>query len=109
MPFIQAVTGVTSRVKSRLLRHDVVKAEHAVDHADFRVHVAQPDEAVALDAVPEVILHVEVHGVGAGLPDLVEPLVGALERADIRNVAQGQDRAHLAELDLDAWDRRCRS
>ena len=79
-------------------RHDLVEAEDGVDRADLRVHVAEPDEAVALDAVPEVFLHVEVHGVGAGLPDAVEAFVVAPERADVGQVADLQHRAHLAEL-----------
>jgi hypothetical protein len=40
-------------------------------------------------------------GVGAGLPDPVEPLVGALEGSDVGDVAECQDRADLAELDVD--------
>ena len=31
------------------LGDDLIVAENAVDHADFRMHVAEPDEAVALD------------------------------------------------------------
>ena len=36
------------------------------------VRVAAPDPSVALDSVKEALAAVEVEGVGAGVPDLVE-------------------------------------
>ena len=58
---------------------EVEVAPDGRDGAGFRVHVADPDQAVALDAIPEIVLHVEVDGVGADLPDVVEPLIIAFE------------------------------
>ena len=81
--------------------HHGIVAKDAVDHANLGMHVAEPDESVALDAIPEKFLHVEVHGVGTRLPDFVEALIGALEGADVGNVAQCKNRADLAELDVD--------
>ena len=54
-------------------------AEHRSYGHDFRMHVADPYEAVPLDAVPEIVLHVEVDGVGSGFPDLVDPFIVTLE------------------------------
>ena len=55
------------------------------------MHVSDPDKAVPLDPVPDVVLHVEVDGVGAGLPDLVEPFVIALEASEIGYVPVAGD------------------
>ena len=98
MPFIHSVTGRDVARQVERARHDLVEAEHGVDGADLRVHVADPDEPVALDAVPEILLHVEMDRVGADLPDAVEPLVVAPERADVGNVADLEHRAHLAQF-----------
>jgi hypothetical protein len=53
MPFIHSVTrgDVADHVEAG--RNHLIVAEDAVDHADLRMHVAEPDQAVALDAVPE--------------------------------------------------------
>ena len=90
-------------------RHDFVVAEDAVDHAHLRMHISQPDEAVAFNAVPEIILHVELDRVGADLPDLVEPVVRALEGTNVRDIANREDRADLRELRQRFADRRCQS
>ena len=50
------------------------------------MHVPDPDQPVTLDAVPQVVLHAQMHGIGPRLPDLVQALVAALERAQIRKV-----------------------
>ena len=49
-------------------------------------------------AVPEIILHVQMDRVRAGLPDLVEPLVAAPKRAQVRQVAIEKHRPHHFEL-----------
>jgi hypothetical protein len=80
-------------------RDDVVVAEDGVDGGGLGVHVADPDEAVAFDAVPEVFLHVEVDGGGAGLPDAVEAFVAGAEGAELGDVADHEDGADLGERD----------
>ena len=52
-------------------RNNIIEAKHGVYRADLGVHVADPDEAVALDAIPQVFLHVEMNRVSADLPDAV--------------------------------------
>ena len=47
------------------------------------VHIAHPHQAVALDAVPQVLLHIDVGGVGGGVPDAGQLLVATLARAAI--------------------------
>ena len=79
--------------------HDVIEAKDRVDGADLGVHVADPDEAIAFDAVPEVLLHVEMDGVRADLPDLIEPFVIAPEGTGVGEVADLEHGAHLAEFD----------
>ena len=51
------------------------------------MQVPDPDQPVALHAVPQVLLHTEVDGVGAGRPDAVEAFVARTERSYIRYVA----------------------
>ncbi len=78
--------------------HDFVEAEDGMDGTDFGVHVADPDQAIAFDAVPEVFLHVEMNGIGAHLPDLIEPLVVGAEGTEVRKVTDLEHGAHLAEF-----------
>ena len=61
-------------------------AEHGIHGHDFRVHVAHPDKPVAFDPVPQIVLHVEVDRIRGGLPDAVQPVVIAAERAEVRDV-----------------------
>ena len=79
-------------------RHHIVEAEDCMDRGDLWVHVANPHQPVAFDAIPEVVLHAEMHGVGPHLPDAVEPLVAGAKRADPRHVANPQHRPHLRQL-----------
>ena len=64
----------------RVLEEEVV-GEDVVDDAAGDVGVAHPAAAVAFGRVPDVVLHAEVAGVGAGFPDAVEEGVGGLEGA----------------------------
>ena len=56
------------------------------------MHVPQPHEVVALDAVPQEVLHVEEHRPGADAPDLVQALVaraiGAGDKRDAERIAK---------------------
>jgi len=69
------------------LRHQPRFAEHRQDGADFGVEVAHPDQPVAFDPVVDVLLTVEVDGVGGHLPDAVQPGVVGFERAAVLPVA----------------------
>jgi len=73
---------------------DAHGAEDGADGAGFGVHVADPDQAVALDAVPDIVLQVEIDGVGAGVPDAVEAFIIATKTAQPRQAAVEIDRAH---------------
>jgi hypothetical protein len=46
------------------------------------VHIADPHQAVALDAVPEIVLHVQMDRAHAGLPDLIESGVAGGKRPE---------------------------
>ena len=52
------------------------------------MHVAYPDQAVPFDAVPDIVLHVEVHCICGGLPDGVQPLVAASERTEVGEIPE---------------------
>ena len=62
------------------------------------MHVTDPNEAVSLHAIPQVFLHVQVHGVGTCLPDAVQPLVVRAEAASVGNIPQGGYGTHLFQL-----------
>ncbi len=64
----------------RVFNEELV-AEDVVDHASADVGVAHPAAAIALGSVPDVVLHAEVTGVGAGFPDAVEERVRRFEGA----------------------------
>ncbi len=59
--------------------HDIVETEHGVDGADLGMHISDPHKAVPLDAVPEILLHIEVDCVSANLPDAIQAFVVAAE------------------------------
>ena len=44
-------------------RNDGNVAEYRADRRHFEVHIANPDEPVTLDSVPEIFLYVEVYGI----------------------------------------------
>ena len=77
--------------------HHVVIAKHRRNRAHFGVHVANPHQTIAFDAIPEVVLHAQMHGIGPGLPDAIEPLVAAAKRPDPRYIAHSQHRPHPRE------------
>ena len=70
---------------------DGVVPKHRQDGPGLRVHVSDPDQAVAFDAVPEVILHVQMYGVGPRLPDAIESLVATAEGASVFKIAHERD------------------
>ena len=63
------------------------------------MRVAHPHEAVALDAVPEVLLAAEVRGARGGVEDGVEARVARLERA--RHLPRTHQRHGAHELELE--------
>ena len=78
-------------------RHHVGVAEDGVDGGHLGVHVAYPHQAVALDAVPEKLLHAQLYGVGSCEPDGVEPAVAATERTHVGEVAIAEDGGSLLD------------
>ena len=72
--------------KIQTAANDRLIAEHGLDAGDLRVQIAHPHEAVALDAVPDILLHVEVDGVGGDIPYALEQRVAAMEAAQIGHV-----------------------
>ena len=86
----------TDEVKA--LGNHGVGTEDGVDGHGFGVHIANPDQAVAFKAVPNVILHIELDGVRAGFPDFVEAFVVALEGSEIFEVVE--EEYGLGKLDV---------
>jgi len=80
--------------------HDLIAAEHALYSHHLGVHVPEPHQAVAFHPVPEVLLHIEVDGIGPRLPDAVQPFIIAAERPQIRDVAVTEDRPHGFQIEL---------
>ena len=74
-----------------------MRAEDGRDGGYFGVKVAHPNQAVAFDAVPEIVLHVQVDGVGAGVPDLVQTRVAAPERSQVGQVAVDEAGIYLPQ------------
>ena len=52
------------------------------------MHISDPNQTVALDSVPEILLHIEVNGICGGLPDFVKPFIGALKAALVFKVTE---------------------
>lgn len=69
------------------------------------MHVAEPDEPVALDAVPEKILAAEVHGAHCSLPHAVQPFVRAPEFAEARHLQHERDGAYALKVGLPCGDK----
>lgn len=92
------------------MRHRFIKPEDRIDRPDFRMHVAHPGHAVALDPVPQILLHIQMHGVCPGLPNLVQARVIAgestpvLKRSYLATGPDGDDRsfsAGFSQADID--------
>ena len=91
------------------LGHDIGIAKGCKNGLDLGVHVTDPNKAVALDAVPQIFLNVEVCGICSGIPDLVESLVRALEAALVLQIhvveyalycLKGNERVLIEQLDV---------
>ena len=62
------------------------------------MQISDPYQPVTLDAIPDILLHIEVDGIRAGLPDPVQKRVAARKAPEIRNIAVQKDRLCRAEL-----------
>ena len=67
-PFIG--TGAVAR-EIQTLPNNVLAAEYRIDGHHLRMHVPNPYQAVAFDAIPDIVLHVEMYGVCSSLPYFV--------------------------------------
>ena len=65
------------------------------------MQISYPDQAVTFDPVPKVFLHIQMHGVGSGLPDIVQTFVVAAERSFIGNITESRDGTDLFQLQFD--------
>ena len=72
--------------------------ENGADRACLGMHITQPDQTVALDTIPNILLHIEMHGVGPRHPDLIQPIVRTLERAQVRDIAIAEDSRGLLQV-----------
>src|SRR3546814_1076369 len=55
-------------------RHHLVVPEYGIYRGYFGMQVTHPNQSVALDAVPEIVLHIEVYRIRPRLPNSVETL-----------------------------------
>ena len=84
------VAGLVER-----LFHHLVVAENRQHRTELRMCIAHPNEPVALDPVPQVILHIEVYGISSRHPNAVEARITRAERAQVRNIPVGKFSANL--------------
>ena len=82
-------------------RHHPVIAENRIDGHCFRMHVADPDQSVAFETVPHVVLHIQLDCVGARLPDLVQAFIIGHEGTQVGQIVEqengtGELKAHRA-------------
>src|SRR4030042_6141211 len=75
---------ITAKVKA--FRYDVMVTKDSIDGHHLGMHIPHPYHAVPLDAVPQVILHVQVNGVSTRKPYPVEECIAAPERTKIGDI-----------------------
>ena len=75
-------------------------AENSPHGHHLGMHVADPDEPVALHAIPQIVLHAQMHRIGTRLPNLVQTLVTAAETAQIRNVPVSGNGPHRHQVHI---------
>ena len=75
------------RYQIQTVTDDLLVAEDGLDGREFWVQISDPYQPVALDAVPDILLHIKMDGISAGLPDPVQKRVAAGEASEIRNIA----------------------
>ena len=51
--------------------HHIVVAPYIIDCHHLRMKIAEPYEAVALHAIPQIILHIELYGICTCFPDFI--------------------------------------
>ncbi len=51
--------------------NDLLVAEHGLNGCDFRMQISDPDQTVALDAIPDILLHIQMHRIRTNVPDSV--------------------------------------
>ena len=86
---------ITSQIET--LRNHLVITEDRVHRHYLGMQIAHPDQTVALDAIPKIFLHIQMNGIGARPPNLIQTLVVTTERAPIRNIPKCRDRPDLLE------------
>ena len=79
--------------------HGAVRAEQTANARRFGVHVADPYKAIALNAVPNIILHIEFERTLRHRKNFVYARIVALERADGMQVAAYLRSKHRFEHD----------
>ena len=84
--------GIVSGQIKRLANYILI-SEYREDSLHLCVHITDPNEAVTLDSVPKILLHIEVNGISGGLPDLIKSFVGAFEIALVFKVAEIEENA----------------
>ena len=77
-------SGITNQIQT--LRNDFIVTEHGIHSHEFGMQIANPDQTVALHPVPNVFLHIEVNGISSRHPNIIQSLVIALERAQVRDI-----------------------
>ena len=83
---------------------DFRRAEDGQYRARLGMHVAEPDEPVALDAVPEIILAAEMDGAHSRVEYAVQALVRTPEFAEARHRPHKRNGAYALEVDFARGD-----
>ena len=63
--------------KIKAFRYHLVISENSVDRHHFRMQITNPDQTVTFDAVPNILLHIQMYRISTSLPNPVQPFVVA--------------------------------
>ncbi len=72
--------------------------ENGINDSHLRMHIADPCHPVPLDAVPELLLHVQIKGVGTYFPDLIQASVIACEAALVFQIVIEEDGPNMLDV-----------
>ena len=106
-------SGIANQIQA--LRNHFIVSEHGIHGHEFGMQIAYPYQTVTLHPVPNVFLHIEMNGIGSRHPNIIQALVIALERAQVRDIPiaerstdflQAQFCIRLFQIDADETETR---
>src|ERR1700728_3240082 len=75
--------------------------EDAVNHTPAHLQIPNPPPAGALHRVPNIVLHAQMHGVSARLPDAIQQGIGRFKRSFVFN--RIINAVELNRFEMDLW------